>query len=204
MKFKNKFLLLIILTFSFILFFNINNAKAYTCSVNEDNTYFKINYTVNDVEYVSPNIPIKYLNNGFLIWHSPNNNDKEITICKNKNEDCFLINNSLSSITYSNKDLMYCNYSKGVWRDCSQIELSTGRIVVCSSHEVKKSDGTIFFQNPVVEKRQGVLAPLLETKEMEKTNLQIRVIIPLIIVVVVSFLGLRKALQMLSTILRRS
>lgn len=88
-----------------------------------------------------------------------------------------------------------------------EFKLQDKTVYLWSDIDIRKNwnNNEPFFQPPVVEEPEPpILAPLLEVKEMEKANLQIRVIIPLIIVVVVSFLGLRKALQMLSTILRRS
>lgn len=62
------------------------------------------------------------------------------------------------------------------------------------------SRDTIFFQAPP----QGMLAPIVEGTKMETTLQEVIHLLPLIIVVVVSFLGLRKALRMLSTLLRRA
>lgn len=61
-----------------------------------------------------------------------------------------------------------------------------------------------FFQQPPQEVApQMVLAPIVEEMEMEVTLKEIIQILPLIIVIVVSFLGLRKALQMLLSLLHR-
>jgi len=60
-------------------------------------------------------------------------------------------------------------------------------------------DDTLFFlPAPLTH-----LAQVVEKVEMEETLKEIIQILPLILVVVVSFLGLRKALQMLSTLLHR-
>lgn len=183
MKSRNKFLLIIVLFFTFLLFFNIKNSNAYNnYTTNEDNTYFNIIYTVDDVEYISPNIPIQYLGNAYLIWHSPDNNDKEITISKNKNEDFFYINDSLTRINYSGNSMMYCNYRKNLnsysWRNCDHIEISSGRIIVSSSVDVVKNDGTVFFQVPVQE---TTTIPALETVEQIPTTMAkvMKIIIPI-------------------------
>lgn len=65
--------------------------------------------------------------------------------------------------------------------------------------DVNKSD--VFFQKPLVP----VLVGIMDREKAEKMTVQeILGVLPLIIVVVVSFLGLRKALRMLVTFLRRS
>lgn len=72
---------------------------------------------------------------------------------------------------------------------------------------VKTSDGTTFFHQPTLRKAT-TLAPVIQ-REKTKGTLQVVLqeiiqILPLIIVALVSFLGLRKALKMLFTVLRRS
>lgn len=65
--------------------------------------------------------------------------------------------------------------------------------------DVNKSD--VFFQKPLVP----VLVGIMDREKAEKMTVQeILGVLPLTIVVVVSFLGLRKALRMLVTFLRRS
>ena len=75
----------------------------------------------------------------------------------------------------------------------SQFTYSTFTIYTNSTKE------KVFFQGP------SVLVKIMKTELAEKKTVQeILGVLPLIIVVVVSFLGLRKALQMLSTLLRRA
>lgn len=59
-------------------------------------------------------------------------------------------------------------------------------------------DEVFFWGTP-----QGRLAPIMSQVEMKTVLLEIIKVLPMILVVVVSFLGLRKALRMLSTLLRR-
>ncbi len=66
-------------------------------------------------------------------------------------------------------------------------------------------EGEVFFQQtPLII--QTRLAPIVEKKQgaMEMALKEIIAILPMILVVVVSFLGLRKALRMLSMLLHRS
>lgn len=68
---------------------------------------------------------------------------------------------------------------------------------VYSTFDLVTEDGTIFFQ-------LTPLAQVISVENLErKTTKEITEILPLILVVVVSFLGLRKALSWLSTLLRR-
>ena len=80
-----------------------------------------------------------------------------------------------------------------------------------SDFDIYYSTGELFFQSPV-PKQTSTLRPILEQTNQEGTNLleampkvmqEITTIIPLTLVVVVSCLGLRKALRMLSTLLHR-
>lgn len=82
------------------------------------------------------------------------------------------------------------------------------RTLIASNYDVKSTDGnTTVFQQPTLRKAT-TLAPVIQ-KEKTKGTLQVVLkeiiqILPLIIVVLVSFLGLRKALKMLFQLLRRS
>lgn len=72
--------------------------------------------------------------------------------------------------------------------------------LVYSSFHVKKSNGDIFFQcAPLVR-----LVPIMKQVEMGATIIQIIQLLPTILVVVVSFLGFRKALRILSKVLHQS
>ncbi len=81
-----------------------------------------------------------------------------------------------------------CSSSARVWGD-----------FLYSTHDILLSDGSVFFQGP-----SALEKVMKEELAEKKTTKEIVEILPLIIVVVVSFLGLRKALKMLSTFLNRS
>lgn len=73
--------------------------------------------------------------------------------------------------------------------------------ILYSSNDLYLPTGEIFFQKPLVP----VLVEIMEKEQAEKKTIQeILEILPLILVVVVSFLGLRKALNWLLTLLRHS
>lgn len=69
------------------------------------------------------------------------------------------------------------------------------------------NDGELVFQLPTL-KKTTTLAPVIQREKtkgtLQETLTEILVVLPLIIVVVVSLVGLRKALKMLSMLLRRS
>lgn len=68
-----------------------------------------------------------------------------------------------------------------------------------TSNDIKKFDGSIFFQKAPVP----VLVEVMKKEKAEKKTIQeILEVLPLTIVVVVSFLGLRKALRMLLNLLK--
>lgn len=73
--------------------------------------------------------------------------------------------------------------------------------VLYSSVDIHDTSGGIFFQKTPVPVLVEVMSPEVVEK---KTVQEILGVLPLIIAVVVSFLGLRKALKMLSTFLNRS
>ena len=73
--------------------------------------------------------------------------------------------------------------------------------VLYSSVDIHDTSGGVFFQKTPVPVLVEVMSPEVVEK---KTVQEILGVLPLIIVVVVSFLGLRKALKMLLSLLRRS
>ena len=82
---------------------------------------------------------------------------------------------------------------------------SNGNIIVFSKNDVLNEDGSVVFQNPPQEKPlEGIIAKQIQPKEMNKTLQEIVGILPIVMIVVVSYLALRKALKMLSTLLKQS
>ena len=81
---------------------------------------------------------------------------------------------------------------------------SASRSVIASNYDIMSTDGlSTVFPQPTLRK-VTTLAPVVNKVEMSPVLKEIIQILPLIIVVLVSFLGLRKALKMLSTFLNRS
>lgn len=80
--------------------------------------------------------------------------------------------------------------------------LTFASTIYASNHDIvfTADPGKVFFHKAPV----GVLAQKLEGVEMSQVMKEILGVLPLIIVVVVSLVGLRKAFQMLSTLLRKA
>lgn len=96
----------------------------------------------------------------------------------------------------------YTSSNYGTWAVFSAKYVGyDGVICLYNSNDIKFLDGTIFFQKTPVP----VLVGIMKQEQTEKKTVQeILGVLPLILVVVVSFLGLRKALSWLSTLLIRS
>lgn len=73
--------------------------------------------------------------------------------------------------------------------------------IINSSFNICYNDGTLFFQ--LAPFPLGVLAPIVEKVETKATVTEMIQVIPLIIVVLVCLVGLRKGLKILSTVLYR-
>lgn len=110
-----------------------------------------------------------------------------------------------SIIDSKNGDSIYLydyNSKNGVWgspRPWGGLS-GTGVKVFYSSENVYNEDGTVFFRRTPL----GIVGEALETTPMEGVLMEIVKILPLILVLVVSLLGLRKCLKTLSTLLRQA
>lgn len=78
-----------------------------------------------------------------------------------------------------------------------------GRRIIYSSHDIYKPDSTIFFSAHKIRTRMTTIMREL-SPEMGKVMKEVVLLIPIGVGLVISFLGFRKAYQMLSRILRRS
>lgn len=87
----------------------------------------------------------------------------------------------------------------GTWHDC-HVDQKSGDHIFYSNINVLNTDGTVFF-HPAP---QGIVARQVEKVEMSQVLQEIITLLPQILVVVVSLVGLRKGLKMLETFLRQS
>ena len=73
-------------------------------------------------------------------------------------------------------------------------------VFLYSNVDLLDSNGDLVFQEPP----QSSLAPIVEGVETEKTLEEVVLILPIILLTLVGLIGLRKALRMLSMVLRQS
>ena len=126
-------------------------------------------------------------------------------------EDCFLysvglrrfnctlkdfINNTGWRRASVNGDYSYCNYIDLSGNNGQPVKVFT------ASNNILNADGTIFFR--LAPQVQGIVAQQVETVKMSQVLAEIITLLPLILVVMVSLVGLRKGLKMLVTFLRQS
>lgn len=74
---------------------------------------------------------------------------------------------------------------------------------LCSTFDVLDSSGNVVFQK-TPQLREGVLVPIMEKVEMNKTLEEILMILPVVIVTLVGLIGLRKALKTLFSFLHKA
>lgn len=93
----------------------------------------------------------------------------------------------------------YTSKTSGTWATVSPVKNCSyeGVKVLYSSNNLYRANGELFFQ-------VTPLAQIVAVEKPETVTKEILGVLPLIIVVVVSFLGLRKALRMLSNFFKRS
>lgn len=225
MKLQNKILLILIIAFSFIILWNSEIfASTSFGSISKDKSFKgKTLYLPDfpsDVDVKNDLYIITKYNDNILLFVVPSNCKNYYCIAGSSSSACDFYLHSSLDVNSSTVSFRFYSIDNGFslvfqedglssyeWKSCGSAQRTKGNEVeiLYSNVNLYKNDCSLFFQAPVVEEKPaGVIAPLLEAEEMEKANLQIRVIIPLILVVVVSFLGLRKALKMLSQILHRS
>ena len=168
------------------------NNVTYTLPDECTDNFFIFEGFDNTLRLVYGNFPDWHLseNNGdVVLWNMNGNNKASFFICDiNKGSSDF--SNPIKKFTSTWTSI---NPSKNV--------SYAGCHIYFSSNDLYYPSGEIFFQKTPVPVLVEVMSPEVVEK---KTVQEILGVLPLIIVVVVSFLGLRKALKMLSTFLNRS
>ena len=202
---KNKKIFLISLVFLFFIFLN-SNCFAYTDTEgysNEDMynmfTSVKEELEENNTSYYDYVIVSHCKNDG------ENDNSVEIYMFLDSDYSCYVSNYYNTLRLHANKCNVYC-FSNGsftfsvVSKQNNITAYGKAVDIKYSSFLIKNKDGTDFFsQTPLTR-----LVPVVKQVEMGETMKQIIQLFPMILVVVVSCLGLRKALQMLLTVLHQS
>ena len=112
-------------------------------------------------------------------------------------------------VIYENGDIwlsdgnsyLICQIVNDVWCNRAITDRTNGNFsIYYSTLDIYNNSGNVVFHAPPVT----TLAEVLTLEEGRKTIVEIVALLPLILVVVVSFLGLRKALNWLLTLLRHS
>lgn len=138
-----------------------------------------------------------------------NNACERLTAQENRFEILFDDDGFYASSTLDSYASNATNYGKHIYTQVFYHDKELMNFDSCalfaSNHDIY-CDSNVVFQLPELEK--VVLAPVIQ-REKTKGTLQVVLkeileILPLIILVLVSFLGLRKALKILSTLLNRS
>lgn len=159
--------------------FVIVHSNYYNCfmaySFNDSVQYFNLGYKL----YVGEDNRIKFSNGSEFI-------DINHTVYKYKNDTWVHSDTgddgSTLDLKYfpngSNSSFLYCPYT------------------------IYNIDGSIFFR--IAPQVQGIVAQQVETVKMSQTLVEVIALLPMILVVLVSLVGLRKGLKMLETFLRQS
>lgn len=199
--------------FAVILFCVISLFSFSKCfAASEDNYIFT---GFDGKSYSLPNLPEKVKNYKYYILVSADSGGIKL-YCFNVSLKVSKLSNGqayeLDSMEY---ELPYFNCSTSnpdtwvegvVSKGLKPTASSPGQIVYSSSNLFANkdtiNDDGFFFPHPA--EIQGTLAPIVEETPLEGVLQEIVEILPLILVVVASFLGLRKALKMLSMLLHQA
>lgn len=220
---KNKFITTI---FSLILIVFTFTSSVFANATYEDEEYFYYpegvvpsNMTSDAGKYNCDKVLLKINDIYYMMFfcsstYSHGTNKLYITsngrIAGSKIADGELI--TVRKYNFDTQKWSYYSYGGGNYYEYSSngvTSLLANYEIISSSTDVYTDNtySTIFFQKPpqVVEEEQTLtLRQIMEKEQQEKKTIQEIVgLLPLILVVVVSFLGLRKALKMLLTLLRR-
>lgn len=210
---KYKKLTLVFLVILFLLIFSIN-LNAFSFETTEGEVYnFSFEFNEDDYDFFIRD-GVKY-DNYIRVYAVPQGTVKLTYGMNGEEKTVFFKNISSDTITYYNMCVKKSNIVGGVvglddWHTIYEIEVEPLEVfnlglrnyensILYSDNTVYNEDGTIFFtQAPL-----GALGKIMSKIPTTGIMYQIVTILPLILVVVVSFLGLRKAWSLLSTQLRQ-
>ena len=199
---KNRKIIVVLLVFM-LFFISIFTVRCSAFSIDIDNENVDL-----------PDLPDTVKDKIFFIGNSGYSSDGDYFICfyNGDREGVSAVYNidgqGKVSFVKDNNALTMSRYiyykSNGVWQNLSTRpdQSIKGGNIYYSNSDILNVDGTIFFHKP--ETVRTVLAPVLGVVEMDKVLVQIIQILPMILVVVVSLVGLRKAWLLLSKILHQA
>lgn len=161
---------------------------------------------VNGIVHTLPDLPDDVGSNPYLVSRCEKYNNYALLYTKDTNFSKFVYDTSNNSFAPCDSSGKQCEYIylaetdsldnptkwniRGSW---GLLQPASSHYIIYSNHDIYNTDGTIFF-HPAP---QGIVAQQVEEVEMSQALQEILGILPLILVVVVSLVGLRKALQML-------
>lgn len=217
MKFKSK--MLIILLVAFILIFSttqclaVSNISIETISLTDDEISF-----INNILEENPNYRYYcvYISDDpsirFVRFYSSYDDLKFYVLNVNASSPnsyygIMCSDNDIDTFIYRLSDFTYVKSSRSYFEtDITYYDVSSiCHYAIFSNFDIysDKTYAEVLFQAPPAQK-QGIVEKSLEEVEMKATMKEILGILPLIIVVVVSLVGLRKGLKMLSSLLHKA
>lgn len=140
----------------------------------------------NYVDFFYSNNPITITDDGYI--YSDGLKRKNCMLSKFSNNSNTI--SWLNAVTNNNYSM--CNFKGGPGQSAT---------IICSNDNILNFDGTIFFRQTVLLTDLAKVTKLSNPQQVMK---QIITIVPLILVVVVSLVGLRKAWRLLSRILHQA
>lgn len=224
--FKNKKLFAVLFITLILLFFSVSS-----CFASTDLSEYTVNCSTSNEYGKSIFIPSVYSNsiitmsNGLIqMFVKPSGYENYVFVkptsgnialydsyeCNTKVrvDHYYLRNSDDSNLSFSNiLDHDYMSTCGAQWVYAGDIGSVQGNFLehVLYNADIYNTDNTLFFLAPVqAVPLQGEIAQKLEGVEMSQVMKEIVGVLPLIIVVVVSLVGLRKALTMLSTLLHKA
>ncbi len=194
----------IIISMVFMLLLSVFTFNNSVYASNEDNFYSMVQkgYSIISSNGYDPKKFTNYfiLENGATIVFLPDDSEFYVYdwsgyMCRGSN--FFVIDYDIN--TFEPKDNNWINM------DGKAIDIARLSRVTHSTFDMKKDDVVVFNKNiDFFYQTPAELATVLTLEEGKQAIMEIVEILPLILVVVVSFLGLRKALSWLLILLRRS
>lgn len=211
---QNKFILIIAM---FIVFICISTSCFAVSSFNyNDNTFLITHYPDDGNQYHIIFMGFESNKNILFTSSSPMYCSKENSVSGSLNR---VIGSDLKEyyFSYSSEDHIITDFKYVTDRFHNDNPLQSGCYNGYKPVYLRFADfdytvvetGEVLFQHAPqteteVEQKQTILAPIVDQKETDKTLQQILGILPIVIVVIISLIGLRKALRFLLTQLRQS
>lgn len=196
---KQKYFKFIIISLFFILFLFSSKVLAATVvtdpPIDDTNKYYVV-WCVDDVYYC--------VVTSYKVDYQDYNNNENFWIDSSSPKLFYKYNGSSWEKTTVPNSYYGSNYIVFQYRQ--NYGLSFASTICASNYDIvfTNNKNAVFFQHAPLPIVKGEVAQVMDKVEMQVTLQEIIQIIPLILVVVVSLVGLRKGLSLLLTILHRS